>query len=195
MVLKKRLRLKCARFRFDDNRSAEDLSILSAFRGLQVHALLSLSSGYLTPKQTRIWDLKRRGVQEVNIGRSLRVTRQTVHKAAEGANTKIAQALIETARLNRIKVTGLNAADGVLVGHSSEFKTQAIVTFSARNGVQVWYKHEGDCNNCDHLQDCRKAIVKEMEDRGIKPVENLDSTSPSRLAEILLKTITGEQRF
>lgn len=156
---------------------------------------MSLSSGYLTAKQTRIWDLKRRGVQEVNIARSLKVARQTIHKAVDGANTKIAQALIETARLNRIKVTGLNAVNGVLVGHSSEFNTQAIVTFSARNGVQVWYKHEGDCNNCAHLQDCRKAIVTEMEDRGIGQAENLDSTSPSRLAEILLKTITGEQRF
>jgi len=153
---------------------------------------MSLSSGYLTPKQARIWDFKRRGIQEASIARRLKVTRQTIHKAVDGANNKIGQALMETAKLHRIKITNIDAGKGVLTGYSAEFKTSAIITFSARNGIQVWYKHEGDCNNCEHMNNCRKALLIEMEDREITPFPKMESISPSKLAETLFKAIAEE---
>lgn len=154
--------------------------------------IVALSDGYLTPKQLKIWDQKRRGSLEARIARELEVSRQTVHKAADVANNKVSQALIETARLNKIKVKAVDPAIGILSGFSSEFKTPAIITFSARNGVQVWYKHEGDCANCDHLENCRKTLLAEMEERNIQPLENLEAISPSKIAELLFHKITGE---
>ena len=154
--------------------------------------IVALSDGYLTPKQLKIWDLKRRGSFEAGIARELDISRQTVHKAADVADSKVSQALMETAKLNKIKVETVDPAIGILSGFSSEFKTPVIITFSARNGVQVWYKHEGDCKNCDHLENCRKTLLAEIGERNIQPPENLGSISPSKIAELLFQKITGE---
>jgi hypothetical protein len=118
------------------------------------------------------------------------VTRQTVHKAVNTANDRISQALSETAGLNRISVKTIDPVRGILLGYSQEFRTSTIVTFSARNGVQLWYKHEGDCGNCDRVPACRKTLLTEMEDRDIKPFPDSDRLQPSRLAEKLFEEIT-----
>jgi len=155
---------------------------------------MALSSGYLTSKQKRIWDLKGKGFLEANIARKLDVSRQTIHKALNIANEKVSQALQETARLNKIRVKTVDPANGILVGYSPEFKTLAMITFSARNGVQIWHKHEGDCKNCDQLQACRKSLLVEAEERDIQLPENQNSMLPSQLSEILFSKIIGEQK-
>jgi transcriptional regulator len=153
---------------------------------------MTLSTGYLTPKQKIIWDLKNKGSIEANIARKLNVTRQTVHKVLNVAYDKVSEALLETANLNKIKVKKFDPAKGILLGYSTEFKTQTLVTFSAKNGVQIWYKHEGNCKTCDRLQSCKKILLTEMEERNIQPPENLDSTLPSKLAELLFSKVIGE---
>lgn len=153
---------------------------------------MALSTGYLTSKQTQIWNLKSKGLLETNIARRLNVTRQTVHKALSVANNKVSQALQETARLNKIMVKTVDPAYGILTGYSPDFKTDALITFSARNGVQVWYRHEGDCRNCDQLQTCRTTLLAEAEDRRIQLPENPDSMLPSKLAEILFSSLRGK---
>ncbi len=153
---------------------------------------MALSSGYLTSKQRQIWNLKSRGLPEVNIARKLDVTRQTVHKALRAANTKIAQALQEAAKLNRIRIQTLDLHRGILKGYSSEFKTEAMITFSARNGVQIWYKHDGDCGNCDQLQTCRAILFAEAQDRNVQLPKDCEALQPSKLAEILFACLTGD---
>jgi len=153
---------------------------------------MTLSLGYLTPKQKMIWDLKSRGLQEAHIARKLNVTRQTVHKALDTANVKIGEALEETASINKIETQKLDADKGYLLGYSSHFKTQAFITFSAKNGVQVWYKHKGDCAKCSQLQTCREALLAEAEERNFLILDDTSKILPSKLAEVLIAKITGE---
>ena len=153
---------------------------------------MALSTGYLTPRQKWIWNLKSKGLIEANIARRLNVTRQTVHKALNVANTKVSQALLETAKINKIKVKTVDPASGLLIGYSPEFKTTSMITFSARNGVQIWYRHEGDCENCDQPQACRTMLLAEAQDRNIELPESSDSMPPSKLAEFLFSKILGE---
>jgi len=152
---------------------------------------MSLSTGYLTSKQKLIWDLKKNGFLEVNIARKLKVTRQTVHKALNTANSKVYAALEEAAKIAKIRVENIDPSKGILVGYSPDLKTKALVTFSARNGIQVWYRHEGDCKNCDKLQACRGTLLAEAKDRSIQLPENADSMLPSKLAETLFSRIMG----
>ena len=152
---------------------------------------VALSGGYLTARQKQIWALQGKGLIEADIGRRLKVTRQTVHKALNIANKKVSKALLETAQLNKIKVERLNPAKGILIGRSRVFKTTALITFSAKNGVHVWYKGEEDCWNCDQLQECRRILLAEAEERGIQLPENKDSMLPTKLAEILFSKIVG----
>jgi len=153
---------------------------------------MTLSLGYLTPKQKMIWDLKSRGLQEAHIARKLNVTRQTVHKALDTANVKIGEALEETASINKIETQKLDADKGYLLGYSSHFKTQAFITFSAKNGIQVWYRHEGDCKKCKQLQTCREALLAEAKERNFIVLDDASKILPSKLAEALIAEITGE---
>ncbi len=154
---------------------------------------MTLSLGYLTPKQRIIWDLKSSGLQEAQIARKLDVTRQTVHKSLDIASLKIGEALEEVAKINKIDIKILNAERGFLKGYSTHFKTQAFITFSAKNGVQVWYKHEGDCEKCDKVQTCRDALLAEAKDRNFLLLDDTSKILPSKLADALFAKITGEQ--
>ena len=153
---------------------------------------MTLSLGYLTAKQKMMWDLKSSGLQEVNIARKLNVTRQTVHKALDTANLKIGEALEEMAKINKIEVETLDPNRGFLKGYSAHFKTQAFITFSAKNGVQLWYKHEGDCEKCSKLQTCRETLLSEAKDRNFLLLDDTSKILPSKLAEALFTKITGE---
>ena len=153
---------------------------------------MTLSTGYLTPKQKVIWNLKGNGLQEAHIAKKLNVTRQTIHKALDTANLKIGEALEEVAKINKIDIETLNADRGFLKGYSSHFKTQAFVTFSAKNGVQVWYKHEGDCAKCSKIEACRETLLAEAKDRNFLLLDDTRKLLPSQLAEALFAKITGE---
>jgi hypothetical protein len=151
---------------------------------------MTLSLGYLTPKQKNIWDLKSGGLQEAHIARRLSVTRQTVHKTLDTANLKIGEALQETAKINKIDIQTFDPAKGYLLGYSSHFKAQAFITFSAKNGIQVWYKHEGNCQKCSKLQSCRETLLAEAKDRNFLILDETSSIMPSKLAEALIARIT-----
>jgi hypothetical protein len=105
---------------------------------------------------------------------------------------KIGEALEETAKINKIDVETLNADRGFLKGYSSHFKTQAFITFSAKNGVQVWYKHEGNCAKCSKINTCRDTLLSEAKDRNFLLLDDTNKILPSKLAEALFAKITGE---
>ena len=154
---------------------------------------MSLSSGYLTPKQRLIWGLKNSGKQEAKIARELKVTRQTVHKAINIANARIEDSLKEAAQLNKIDIQTIDSAKGFLSGYSSHFKTKAFVTFSAKNGTQIWYKHEGNCKKCERLQVCRNMLVAEANERNFLLTDDINDILPSKLADVLFSKISGGQ--
>jgi hypothetical protein len=153
---------------------------------------MTLSTGYLTPTQKQIWDLKSTGLPEASVARKLKVTRQTIHKALDIANNKVLESLQETAKMNKIKIQTVNPATGVLVGYSMHFQTKALITFSAKNGIQTWYKHEGDCKNCEQQQNCRQSLVAEATDRNIPLPQDIKTILPSEFAKTLFSKITGE---
>lgn len=153
---------------------------------------MSLSTAYLTSKQRMIWGLKSKGQQEASIAKELKVTRQTVHKALNTANQRVTDALNEAAKLNKIEIQTINTARGFLAGYSPHFKTEAFVTFSAKNGIQVWYKHECHCQTCKRLQTCREMLVSEATARNYLLTEEINQISPSKLAEVLFTKISGE---
>jgi hypothetical protein len=153
---------------------------------------MTLSLGYLTAKQKMMWDLKSSGQKEADIARKLNVTRQTVHQTLDIANLKIGEALEEVAKINKIEVETLDPNRGFLKGYSNHFKTQAFVTFSAKNGVQLWYKHQGDCEKCPKLQTCRETLLSEAKDRNFLLLDDTSKILPSKLAEALFAKIAGE---
>lgn len=155
---------------------------------------MTLSTGYLTTKQRLIWGLKNRGIREAHIARQLDVTRQTVHKIIDIANTRVEDSLKEAADLNKIEILTIDVQKGFLSGYSSHFKTDAFVTFSAKNGIQIWYKHDGNCSKCRHLKACREKLLVEAAERNFLLTEDINEIIPSKLADALFSRLLQAEK-
>lgn len=136
----------------------------------------------LTDRQVLLWRLKRRGLSLGEIAKELGVSRQAVHKGLRVVEGKIRGALLSTAKACRIDVREVDAKRGYLWGWSPWMSTEVYVTFSAKNGVQVWFRHEADCRNCPLQEECRRILLSEAEERGIDLRDDED-VEPSELAE------------
>ena len=148
--------------------------------------------GYLTPKQRKYWSLRRDGLTQADISRKMDVTRQTVNKVFDAIDSRVSKALLEAAQVNRIEISRLDPKKGFLLGRSPSLGLDVFITFSERNGIQLWYRGESDCPECTVRDDCKKKLIIEAEDRNIKLPENTEDLEPSELAEALFKKITEE---
>lgn len=148
-----------------------------------------LKVGYPTSRQGQIWSLARRGKSESEISKRLRISRQSVHIMLDAAQNKILQALNEAAEVNRIQVRHLDVQKGILVGYSPEFDHKVVITYSARNGVRIWYAHNEECEQCKFDKAWIKVILAEAEERGIKLSSKELSLPPSPLAKTIFQMI------
>jgi hypothetical protein len=117
------------------------------------------------------------------------VTRQTVNKTFNAIDSRVSKALLEAAQINRIETSRLDHEKGYLLGRSPSLGMDVLITFSERNGIQVWYKGEGGCSDCTGRDSCKQKLLIEAEDRGIQLPENVEEKEPSELADILFKKI------
>jgi hypothetical protein len=153
---------------------------------------MTLRFGYLTPKQRKYWGLRRSGLTQADISRKMDVTRQTVNKTFIAIDSRVSKALLEAAQINRIETTRLDQEKGYLLGRSPNLGLDVLITFSERNGVQIWYKGESGCLECTGRESCKQTLFIEAEDRNIKLPEKADDIEPSKLADILFKKIIEE---
>jgi hypothetical protein len=120
------------------------------------------------------------------------VTRQTVNKTFNAIDSRVSRALLEAAQVNRVEVSRVDTKKGFLLGHSPRLGMDVLVTFSERNGIQIWYRGEGGCSECSWRNSCKRKLVMEAEDRGIPLPEKSEDMEPSTLAELLFNKIMEE---
>ena len=145
--------------------------------------------GYLTPKQKRFWRLRFDGLTQAEISREMDVSRQTVNKTLNVIDSKVTKALLEAAQLNKIKISRVDMEKGFLLGHSSNLGMATLITFSDKNGIQIWYKGEGRCSECEWLDSCKEKLLTEAKVRDIPLPRNSKDMEPSKLADLLFKKI------
>jgi transcriptional regulator len=150
---------------------------------------MSFQFCYLTPKQRSFWRLRFDGFTQAEISRKMGVTRQTVNKAFGVIDSKVAKALLEAAQLNKVEISRLDMERGFLLGRSHVFGLDTLVTFSDENGVQIWYRGEGRCSECEAVDSCREKLLIEAKVRGIEPLDCSEYIIPTKLADLLFKKI------
>jgi hypothetical protein len=101
----------------------------------------------------------------------------------------MSRALTDAAQLHRLDIHKIDLRNGFLSGYSPTWRTAVLVTFSVANGIQVWYKGEGDCSDCTNIESCRQTLIRESEERGIPLPRDKGRTNPSHLADNLFKAI------
>ena len=124
--------------------------------------------GYLTLRESNIWDLRRRDHSQSEIGRELGVSRQAVHKTYQIIDGKVEHAFMEAAETNNLMVKTINLVEGVMEAHSPAHNIPVIVSLSKVNGLKVWYLYEGNCGTCNLESSCRSTLEAEAEERGVK---------------------------
>jgi DNA-binding XRE family transcriptional regulator len=145
----------------------------------------------LTSRQLTIWSLRRDGLPQFKIAQKLGVTRQAIHNVIGLINSKVSNALTDAAKANKIRIRHMDPIKGILVGYSPEVKDHVIITFSVRNGIQVWYHHTGQCADCEVVDGCRKMLLEEADERSINLSEEDQYEPPAKLADkIFSKVIT-----
>ncbi|TFH41401.1 MAG: hypothetical protein E4G94_07995 [ANME-2 cluster archaeon] len=133
-------------------------------------------------KQFKFWKLRRDGLPNINIARSFNISRQAVSKALISMDKRIEDTLLEMAQSNQIEMESINSERGILFGHSIPFDAKAIIFVSEIHGMQVWYEHEGDCNECSRYTQCIELLWDFADEMKIK-LEKTDD--PTKLAEEL----------
>ena len=147
---------------------------------------------YLTPKQRKYWSMRLNGLTQADISRKMDVTRQTVNKAFNAIDSRVSKALLDAAQVNKVEISRLDPEKGFLLGRDPGSGTRVLITFSERNGIQIWYKDESGCSKCNERDSCKHTLFIEAEDRGIKLPEKAVDMEPSELADILFKKIIEE---
>jgi len=66
-----------------------------------------------------------------------------------------------------------------------------VIFLSAKHGLQIWYKIEHDCGNCEYYDECKRILLDEFEERGIKLSDEEKLLEPNKLAELLFKYLQG----
>jgi DNA-binding XRE family transcriptional regulator len=152
--------------------------------------MTGLHSRYLTSRQLSAWDMMRTGLSQSEIARKLNVSRQAINKMIETIPTRVTTALSDAATLNRIEPKYLNASDGVLIGWSRDFQTEAIIALSPEGGLQVWYQHNlGKCKVCPDQQRCKSLLLKTAKRLGVSLTRQERILDPSELSGLVFSRI------
>lgn len=149
---------------------------------------MSFRGGYLTPRETEIWSLRRRTPNQSEIARALGVTRQAINISLGIITGKMERTFQECLETNNLQPRRINLVDGVMEAYSPAYQLPVIVSLSVANGLKIWYLYEGRCGRCDLERGCRRALLEEARERGVELGPEDARLEPTRLA---LKIFSG----
>ena len=152
---------------------------------------MSRTVNYLTNSQRDIWSLSKKGLTQTKIASRLGVSRQAIHKTLNQANERVLGALLDTAQINKLDIKKVDPSKGVLVGYSPGFHSKVFVIYNAKNGVQLWYEHNGQCEGCQKREDCTQKLLETAKEWEIDLTVEEEKLPPTLLAEKLFSEVTG----
>jgi transcriptional regulator len=132
------------------------------------------------------WKLRRDHASNITIATNLGISRQAVSKALLVIDGKIEAALRTMAKANKISIVKINPQLGILLGHSVPMDTDAVIFISGKQGVQVWYDHDGDCETCEEFTECIELLWGYADELKIPLFQTAD---PTKMAEELFAKV------
>ncbi|MDG7016611.1 MAG: hypothetical protein JRM82_04460 [Nitrososphaerota archaeon] len=149
----------------------------------------------LSQKQTTVWLLMRRGLSAAAIARKLKTTRQFVNQTKLAAEARLSATLLDVAQANHIHVTRLSPRDGILLGYHPGLKQRAIITYSTKNGIKVWYWFDNpeEVTDQEFLSQTRAYLLDIANERGLE-IKNAVTMHPAKLAQALFSELIPELR-
>ena len=152
-------------------------------------------SSPLSQTQKKVWALIREGLSTAAIADRLDATRQFVNQTKLAAEAKLSTTLLDVAQANDIQVTKVYPKEGLLLGYHPGIGRRAILTYSTRHGIKVWYWHDDpdQVTNQEFLKQTRAYLLDIASERHID-VKDAKSMHPGRLAHVLFSELIPELR-
>lgn len=153
----------------------------------------STLSSPLSQKQKAVWSLIGEGLSAVDIATKLKTTRQFVNQTKLAAEAKLSTTLLDVAQANDIQVTKVYPKAGLLLGYHPGIGRRAVLTYSTRHGIKVWYWHDDpeQVTNEEFLKQTRAYLLDIAGERHID-VMDAKTMHPGRLARLLFSELIPE---
>lgn len=151
-------------------------------------------STLLTKSQGTIWELRFKGLRVADISREIGKSRQYVSKSLQSSDSKIFRALAEAARMNKVMIKTMGPERGFIVGYTQEFGSNVLITFSPGDGINLWRRHEGQCDGCPDESSCQAHLLGEANRLGVEISEREGKLAPAELAGLIFTRAWPEAR-
>jgi hypothetical protein len=156
---------------------------------------LTFKDGYLTTRETQIWNLRKHIPNQSQIARTLGISRQAINLALISIEDKMERTFNETLNANNLTPVTMNLVDGVMEAYSPAYQLPVIVSLSNVNGLKVWYLYEGNCARCNLERSCRKTLLAEAEERNVLLSESERRIEPTKLALKVYSNYLKEEKI
>ncbi|MCW4005347.1 MAG: hypothetical protein NWF04_01915 [Candidatus Bathyarchaeota archaeon] len=151
-------------------------------------------SAPLSQKQKTVWALISKGLSVAAIANKMKTTRQFVNQTKLAAEAKLATTLMEVAQTNDLQITKLCPKQAILLGYHPSLQRKAIVTYSTKYGIKVWYWHDNPQQenlNPEFLQQTRQYLLQVAKERGIQ-IDGAKEMHPAKLATLVFGKMIPE---
>jgi hypothetical protein len=148
----------------------------------------------LSSKQKTVWSLTSKGTPIAAIAEKLRTSRQYINQTRLAAEAKISRALLDVAQVNELQVTRLNAGNAILLGYHPYLKRRAVVTYTTKHGMKLWYWHdnpEEEKLNPEFLKQTRDYLLEIAKERNMQ-LEGAEELHPAKLARVIFSELLPE---
>jgi hypothetical protein len=150
-------------------------------------------SSPLSQSQKAVWSLLLKGLSVSNIAERLKTTRQYVNQTRLTAEAKLSSTLLEVAQVNDLQVTRLYPKQAILLGYHPALKLKAIITYTTRHGLKIWYLHDNPEEVTDQafLNQTRQYLLDIAKERGIE-IDETAKIHPAMLADMIFTKLIPE---
>jgi len=152
--------------------------------------MTGLHNGYLTDHQMSVWNMIHDGLSQTEIARRMNVSQQAVSEVVGAISERVSAALNDAAKLNDIEPRFMDVSSGVMLGWSSCFKTEAVITLNPRIGVRIYYQHNlGECKICMKKRACKSRLLKNAQELRVPLTRKEKHLDPSALSSIVFSRV------
>jgi len=148
----------------------------------------------LSPKQKLVWSLSTKGLSMSKIAESLETTPQYVHQTRRNAEAKLSNALMKAAEASDLQIKKMRPEKGLLWGYHPGLNREAVISYTARMGIKVWYWYEDPekVSDIEFLNETRSYLLNLAEERKVELTEEEKKLHPAKLANKLFNQLILE---
>lgn len=148
----------------------------------------------LSPRQKLIWSLLSRGLSVSQVAERLKTTFQYINQTKRTAEAKLSSALMSVAEASNLQIKKMRLEEGVLWGYHPGLDKEAIVTYTTKQGIKVWFWNDNPEELTDErfLNETRLYLFNLAEERRIDLTEEEKQQHPGRLANVIFSRLIPE---